>query len=206
MDKINSPNELNAIRQAIIAQRDPDKTCITICTGTGCLAYGTQKMVDSFRAEIDKRNLTGTVDLRTSGCHGFCERGPIVVIYPERIFYQRVGLDDAPEILDKTIEEGEIIERLLYVDPVSDKRIVHENEVPFYQKQERLLLNQNPEIDPRSLEDYLALGGYSALAKVLSSMKSQQVIDEIIASKLRGRGGGGFPCGWKWSFVRAIRR
>jgi NADH-quinone oxidoreductase subunit F len=202
MNKLKSPKELSALRQSIVRQRDPDKTCITICAGTGCLAYGTQKLIDSFREEIDKRDLTDAVDLRSSGCHGFCERGPIVVIFPQKIFYQRVGLDDAAEIIDKTIEEGEIIERLLYVDPVNMERIVHENEVPFYQKQNRLLLNLNQEIDPKSLEDYLAVGGYGALAKVLETMQPQAVIDEIIEANLRGRGGGGFPAGWKWDSTR----
>jgi len=202
MDKITSPDKLKALQAAIAAKRDPDKTCITICAGTGCLAYGTQKLIDSFAEEIRKRDLEDTVDLRTSGCHGFCERGPIVVIYPKKIFYSRVGLDDAAEILDKTVLNGEIIERLLYQEPLTGEKVTLEDQVSFYGKQMRLLLARNPEIDPRSFDDYLAIGGYSALAKALYAMKPEAVIQEIIDANLRGRGGGGFPAGWKWDATR----
>ncbi|MFH2130617.1 MAG: NADH-quinone oxidoreductase subunit NuoF [bacterium] len=202
MEKITSPEQLKALQDSIVAKRDPDKTCITICAGTGCLAYGTQKLIDSFREEIGKRDLDDVVDLRTSGCHGFCERGPIVVINPRKIFYQKVGLDDAAEILEKTVCEGEIIDRLLYVEPLTGEKVTCEDEVSFYSKQMRLLLAQNPEIDPKNMDDYMANGGYRALAKALSSMAPEAVIQEIIDANLRGRGGGGFPAGWKWDATR----
>ncbi|MBU2644141.1 NADH-quinone oxidoreductase subunit NuoF [bacterium] len=202
MEKITSPDQLKALQDSIVAKRDPDKTCITICAGTGCLAYGTQQLIDSFREEIGKRDLEDVVDLRTSGCHGFCERGPIVVINPRKIFYQKVGLDDAAEILEKTVCEGEIIDRLLYVEPLTGEKVTCEDEVSFYKKQMRLLLAQNPEIDPKNMEDYMANGGYRALAKALSTMAPEAVIQEIIDANLRGRGGGGFPAGWKWDATR----
>jgi len=205
MNKIKSSNELKTLQESISGQRDPDKSCITICAGTGCLAYGTQKLVDSFNEEIEKQNLRDKVEIRTSGCHGFCERGPLMVIGNRKIFYQRVGLDDAPEILKQTILSDEVIDRMLYVEPANGEKIVNEGDVQFYKKQNRILLGRNEQIDPKSIEDYLAIGGYSSLAKVLSQMTPQGVIDQVIEANLRGRGGGGFPAGWKWESTAKAR-
>ncbi len=201
MSKIKSFDELKNVQKRFKAGRDPKKPSVTICGGTGCLAYGTQKLIDSFREELAKRNLTDKIDFRTSGCHGFCERGPMVVVGPENIFYQRVGLGDAAEIIDKTLLKGEVIDRLLYVDPATGEKIVHEEEVPFYKKQTRLVFGLNFKIDPEKLEDYLAIDGYSALGKALT-MKPEEIIQEVIKANLRGRGGGGFPAGWKWDETR----
>ena len=198
MGLIGSPEALELLRKKIENGINPDKPCITVCAGTGCLAYGTQQLIDSFKMEIEKKGLQDKVDLRTTGCHGFCERGPLVIINPKKIFYQRVGLDAASEIIEKTILNDEVIENLLYEDPSTGEKIVLENEVPFYKKQNRLLLGMNGKIDPRSLDDYLAIGGYSALGKVLKDIQPQKVIEKIIKADLRGRGGGGFPTGWKW--------
>ncbi len=203
--KIESPEELKSLQEEIKKSLDPDKPCIAICAGTGCLAYGTQKLVDGFRAELEKQNLQDKINIRTTGCHGFCERGPMIVIHPKKIFYQRIGLDDAAEIIEKTILNGEIIDRLLYVDPVSGEKIVYENEVPFYKKQMRLVFGMNGHIEPTSLDDYLGIGGYAALAKALGTMEPQAVIDEVIQANLRGRGGGGFPAGWKWDSTRKAK-
>ena len=201
MSKIKSFDELKNVQKRFKAGRDPKKPSVTICGGTGCLAYGTQKLIDSFREELAKRNLTDKIDFRTSGCHGFCERGPMVVVGPENIFYQRVGLGDAAEIIDKTLLKGEVIDRLLYVDPATGEKIVHEEEVPFYKKQTRLVFGLNFKIDPQKLEDYLAIDGYSALGKALT-MKPEEIIRQVIKANLRGRGGGGFPAGWKWDETR----
>jgi NADH-quinone oxidoreductase subunit F len=154
------------------------------------------------RAEIENRGLGDRVLLRITGCHGFCERGPLMVIHPQKILYQRVQVEDVEDIIQKTILEGQVVDRLLYTDPVSKEKIVCENEVPFYKRQMRLVLGANGHIDPTSIEDYLALGGYAALGKAIGGMQPQQIIDEIIKSGLRGRGGGGFPAGWKWDAVR----
>ena len=202
MNKIKSPDELLKLQEKIRASRDPNKPCVTICAGTGCLAYGTQKLINNFKAEIEKRNLTGTVDVRTSGCHGFCERGPLVVVNPKGIFYQRVKIDDASEIIEKTVLNGELLDRLLYTDAQTGAKVTYEHEVPFYKKQRRIVFGMNGQIDPKSLEDYLAIGGYSALAKVLRGMQPEAVIQEVIKANLRGRGGGGFPTGWKWDATR----
>jgi len=202
MKKVKTAQELKNLQEEIKNSRDPEKPCITICAGTGCLTYGSQKLVDNFRAEIEKQNLKGKVEVRASGCHGFCERGPLVVINPQNIFYQRVGLDDAEEIIKETVLNGQIIDRLLYVDPVTQEKILHEDEIPFYKRQMRLVFGMNGNIDPNSLEDYLAIGGYSALIKVLNGMEPEAVIEEIKTAGLRGRGGGGFSMGLKWEATR----
>jgi NADH-quinone oxidoreductase subunit F len=205
MKKIKSAKELANLQDSLRKARDPKKPCIVICAGTGCLAYGTQKLIDNFRAEIAKQKLEGKIDVRTSGCHGFCERGPLVVIHPQGIFYQRVKLDDAAEIIAKTVLKDEIIDRLVYRDPATKEKILHEHDVPFYKKQTRLIFGMNGQIDPTSIDDYLAIGGYSALAKALAGMKPEGVVEEIIKANLRGRGGGGFPTGWKWDSTRKAK-
>ena len=168
MTKINSPAELTEFRKGIVSQRDPKKPCIAVCTGTGCLALGASKVVDALRKEIKKQGLeTAVVDLRETGCPGFCERGPVIVIYPEEICYLQVQPGDAEEIVSQTIRAGKVIDRLLYVDPTTGEKAVHESEIPFYKNQMRLLIGNNIKIDPKSIDDYLAVGGYSALSKAL---------------------------------------
>jgi NADH-quinone oxidoreductase subunit F len=142
------------------------------------------------------------VRLCVTGCHGFCEQGPVIIIEPGNIFYCRVLPEDAFEIVSQTLVQGEIIERLLYTDPVSGNRIQTESEIPFYQAQDRQLLSRNLMVDPCSIEDYIVAGGYSALTRVLNGMAPDEVIEEVRSSGLRGRGGGGFPTGRKWSECR----
>jgi len=202
--KLKSPTELEALRQTIISQRDPRKIVVTICNGTGCHAHGCVAVTDAFRREVKKQKLTDKVDIRATGCHGFCERGPLVVIKPEDILYQRVRVKDVPEILTETIGKGSTIERLLYTDRESGSKLAHENDVPFYKLQKRLVFGNNGAIDPTSIEDYLAVGGYAALVKALK-MKPEVIIDEVKKSGLRGRGGGGFPTGNKWESTRNAR-
>ncbi|MCK4534657.1 MAG: NAD(P)H-dependent oxidoreductase subunit E, partial [Syntrophobacterales bacterium] len=203
--KIKSSEEFKALQEQIRNSRDPEKPCITICAGTGCIAYGAQKLVDRFKAEIEKEGLQKKIDIRSTGCHGFCEQGPVVVIHPKKIFYRRVGLDDAAEIIQKTVLNGEVLDRLLYTDPISGEKITYEDDVPFYKKQMRLVFGMNGQIDPTSLEDYLAIGGYSALDKALKGMGPEAVIEEVKKANLRGRGGGGFPAGWKWDSTRKAK-
>jgi NADH-quinone oxidoreductase subunit F len=205
MNKIRTPKELEDLRKSIIERRDPDKPCIAICAGTGCLAYGCLDLVAAFRNEVEKRNLQEKVDVRATGCPGFCERGALLTIYPQGIFYQRVKIEDIPEIISQTILKGEIIDRLLYVDPNTGEKFVHEEDLPFYKKQQRLLLSNNNKIDPTSINDYLAIGGYAALSKALHDMSPQRIIKEIKQSGLRGRGGGGFPTGVKWESCRKAK-
>lgn len=202
MARLKSPVELEKFRKAILAQRDQNKPCITICSGTGCHAYASEKVSIAFEEEIEKQGLEGKVDLRRTGCHGFCEKGPLVVIYPEEICYLQVKPEDASEIISQTIMKNEVVDRLLYTDPVSGEKVVHESEIPFYKNQTRLVFGNNSRIDPRNIDDYIALGGYSALAKALFEMTPEGIIEEVKKANLRGRGGGGFPAGRKWEECR----
>jgi NADH:ubiquinone oxidoreductase subunit F (NADH-binding)/(2Fe-2S) ferredoxin/Pyruvate/2-oxoacid:ferredoxin oxidoreductase delta subunit len=204
MAKINA-TKLEEIRAKLVEAREQDKTFITVCGGTGCHAYGCLKVADAFRQEIQARNLQDQVALRLTGCHGFCERGPIVVIQPEGIFYQRIQLDDIPEVITETVLQKKVIPRLLYVDPKSKKEIVLEKDVPFYKKQKRIIFENNGFLDPTDLQNYIALDGYKSLSKALFEMTSEEVIEEIKSSGLRGRGGGGFPTGKKWEICRQVR-
>jgi len=199
--KLNSPQELDNFRKEIIAKRDSTKLCVTICSGTGCHAYGSEDVYESFATEIQKAGLKEKVDIRRTGCHGFCERGTIVVIFPEEICYLRVQPGDVPEIVSETLVEGKVIDRLLYEDGDGQK-IVHEGDIPFYKHQSRIVFGNNRFIDPKNIEDYIALGGYSALAKILSGITPEAVLEEVKKANLRGRGGGGFPAGVKWETTR----
>ncbi|MCK5513665.1 MAG: NADH-quinone oxidoreductase subunit NuoF [Deltaproteobacteria bacterium] len=202
MSKLTSTADLENLRQTLLKKRDPDQPCITICAGTGCQAYGCDKVTDAFKQEIKKKKLGRKVAIRTTGCHGFCERGPLVVIYPKKIFYQRVAVEDVSEVISETIIKGNLVERLLYVDPDTKEKIVYEDDVPFYKKQKRLIFGHNGVIDPTSIDDYFAAGGYAALAKVLNGISPEEVIETIKKANLRGRGGGGFPAGVKWESCR----
>jgi NADH-quinone oxidoreductase subunit F len=203
MPLINSAAELEQFRQGILSKRDPNKPCITLCSGSACLASGSGEVVASLEQEIEKQGLRDQVDIRRTGCHGFCERGPIIVTHPEEIGYFQIEPKDVPEIISQTVKEKQIIDHLLYVDPSTNEKIIHESEIPFYRNQERLVLGSNGSIDPKSIDDYLAIGGYSALAKALTGMASEQVLEQVKKSNLRGRGGGGFPTGVKWEGARS---
>jgi NADH-quinone oxidoreductase subunit F len=200
LSKLASATELERLRKSIVDQKDTGKTTITICGGTGCLAFGSDKLTSAFKAELKKQK--STAEIKLTGCPGFCERGPLVVIQPEGIFYQRVQVDDVPDIVSKTVSQGKVINKLLYTDTATGEKVIQESEVPFYTKQKRLILGNNSLIDPTSIEDYIALGGYSALGKALSRMSPEQIIDEVKKSGLRGRGGAGFPTGSKWQSCR----
>ena len=203
--KLKSRDDLEKLRKSIISKRDPNKPCISICSGTGCRASGSEKVTEAFRNELKKRKLEDKVDIRTTGCHGFCERGPIIVIYPSGIFYQKVKPEDVKEIISETIINDRVVDRLLYVDPASGKKITYEKDIPFYKKQMRILFGNNGLIDPTKIEEYIGVGGYSALGKVLYEMQPGDVIEIVKKSGLRGRGGAGFPTGLKWEFCRKAK-
>jgi NADH-quinone oxidoreductase subunit F len=200
--KLGSAAELNNLRQSLLSKRDPNRTCVSVCGGTGCRASGAEAVVDAFLDEIERRELQISVELKETGCHGFCERGPVVVIRPKRIFYQQVKPEDIPEIVSETVLKGKVIDRLLYVDPATGEKITYEPDVPFYKRQTRTIFGANGEIDPTNIEDYIAAGGYSALSKALFKMSPEEIIEEVKKSGLRGRGGGGFPTGRKWQSCR----
>jgi NADP-reducing hydrogenase subunit HndC len=202
MPLLKSPAEFEELKADILSKRDPKKRTITLCSGSACHATGSKLVAASIEEEIKKQGLSDEVEIRKTGCHGFCERGPIIVIQPDEICYLQIKPEDVPEIISETIKGNKVIERLLYTDPATDEEIIHESEIPFYKNQQRLLFGNNIKIDPKSIEDYLALGGYSALVKVLFQMTPEQVLEEIKKSNLRGRGGGGFPAGIKWEGSR----
>jgi NADP-reducing hydrogenase subunit HndC len=197
MARINSFAELEKLRQEIKGKRDPSKPCITLCSGTACYASASESVNEALERELDRQGLKNEIGLRRTGCHGFCEQGPLVVIYPEETCYTKVKPEDAAEIV-QGVKEKKVIERLLYSDPVTGEKIVRESEIPFYKNQHRLVFGPNRWIDPKSIEDYLYIDGYSALAKALSQMTSDQVLEEVKKPNFGGRGGGGFPAGKKW--------
>jgi len=149
--RLNSTTDLERFRQKILAQRDPNKPCVTICSGTGCHAYGSEKVYEAFVEEIQRNGLKEKVNIRRTGCHGFCERGTLVVIFPEEICYLRVRPEDAPEIVSTTLIENKIVDRLLYIGDDGNK-IVHERDIPFYKHQSRIVFGNNRLID-RPQED-----------------------------------------------------
>ena len=203
MPKIASLESLIVLRKQLAAQRGARPQQLVVSSGTCGEACGSLGVIEALREELAKQRLEQKVSLRVTGCHGFCEQEPLVVIEPGNVFYCRVSADDAGEIVSRTVARGEVIDRLLYTDPVSGEKVCKEADIPFYRAQDRVLLGQNEQVDPTSIEDYIAIGGYSALAKVLAELSPDLVIEEVKASGLRGRGGGGFPTGRKWESCRA---
>ena len=198
MEKLKSPLDLKKLREKIISNKDPNRLAVAACVSTGCEALGVQKVLQAFDEQIKKHDLEGKVDIKETGCLGFCEKGPRIVIYPEEIYYFQVTAEDVPEIVEKTLINKQIIEKLLYADPNTGKKARFLSEVPFYKYQNRLLLESNSKLDPKKIEDYLAIGGYKALEKALFHMTPEDIMQEVKISKLRGRGGGGFPTYIKW--------
>jgi NADP-reducing hydrogenase subunit HndC len=202
MPRINSAAELEALRKDILTRKDPAKPAIAICAGAGCHGLGNGGVIRAFAEEIEKQGLADAVDVRATGCHGLCEQGPNVVIYPEEIYYVKVTPADVPEIVKATVQGKKVVDRLVYADPISGEKAVHLNEIPFYKYQHRNLISHNTRIDPTSIDDYLGIGGYAALSKALFGMKPEDVLGEVKKANLRGRGGGGFPAGLKWETTR----
>ena len=202
MSRIDSPETLEKLRKDILSKRDPNSPCISICAGAGCVASGADEVIAAFKTEIEKEGLTAKVDTKGTGCPGFCERGPVVVIYPEEICYLQVKAEDVPEIIQQTIKENKVVDRLLFQDPVTGEKATRESDISFYKNQVRTVLCNNIKIDSKSIDDYLAIGGYSALSKALSEMTDVDVLEEVKKSNLRGRGGAGFPAGRKWEGSR----
>ena len=176
------------------------KRAIVVCAGTGCLATGAADILKAFEEEVVKQGLQDEVTVNKVGCFGFCSQGPFVKIYPDDILYRGVKASDAEEVITKTIKNNEIIERLLYVDPVTKEKVQKQSEMAFYKKQVKVALHGCGEINPEDINEALGKGAFQGLAKALK-MTPQEVIDEVLASGLRGRGGGGFPTGRKWQFA-----
>jgi len=201
MSVINNLTELDEYRKQIKKHQSKLKS-VAICSGTGCQALGSNGVLKAFKDEIKKRGLQDEVKVMDSGCHGFCERGPLVVIKPGGIFYQKVKPSDIESIVEKTIINGELVQKLLFVDPHDNIKYQKEEDIPFYKKQKRLIFGDNVKISPTSIDDYISIGGYSALQKVIEEYSPDEVIEIVTKSGLRGRGGGGFPTGKKWATCR----
>ncbi len=204
MVSIHTAQELDTWRESLTAKVDPDLPVITVCGGTGCRVYGSEKVWTAFQDELTNQKAKAKLnyDVKVTGCHGFCEKGPLVVIHPQGIMYTNVKVSDVAEIVGETIAKNTVIERLLYVDPQTNEEIECEQDVPFYKHQHRLILGLNGLLDPTRIEEYISQGGFNSLKKVLVSLSPEDVIEEMKKSGLRGRGGAGFPTGFKWELCR----
>ena len=174
---------------------------VLICGGTACCSGGADKLVEEFAANLESAGIKDTVQVVKTGCLGFCEQGPIVKILPQGTFYVQVKPEDVKEIVAEHLVKGRVVQRLCY-DPEQAKKLVSEANIPFYQKQYRIVLRNCGVIDPEKIDDYIARDGYKAIEKVLFEMTPEQVVDEMLKSGLRGRGGAGFPTGMKWKFAQ----
>jgi len=200
--RIKSPSHLEAFRQNILSGREAGGQAVKICCTTGCRAGGSLKIIDALKKELSEKGLEGKFEIKKTGCRGFCEKGPVMVVEPENLFYNQVTPEDVPDIVDRTLGNGQAVQRLLYTDPETGKKIRLEKDIPFFGKQVRRVLANCGRIDPTRIEDYIAAGGYRALAKALEKMRPDEVIEEVTSAGLRGRGGAGFPTGVKWKFTR----
>jgi NADH:ubiquinone oxidoreductase subunit F (NADH-binding)/(2Fe-2S) ferredoxin/Pyruvate/2-oxoacid:ferredoxin oxidoreductase delta subunit len=204
MPKFESIDHLREYRRQLIAKRDPRQLQVMVCAGPGCLPMGSDEVAAAFREELDKNGLAGKVLLKECGCHGLCAGAVRVLIRPQEITYQHVTPEDVPEIVEKTLKEGQVVDRLIHEDPATHEKAACKGDISFYRGQMPIVLRKLDIIDPASLDDYLALGGYRALRKALTEMSPDDVIDAIDQSGLRGRGGGGFPTGRKWRICHEV--
>ena len=206
MTKINSVADLEAKSAACTKcledklKGQDDKRHIVLCGGTGCLSSNSKEIMEKFNEVLAAKGLTDKATVNQVGCFGFCSQGPFVKIYPEDTLYRMVSIDDVEEIIDTDIVGGQIVERLLYVDPASQEKITKQEDITFYKKQRRVALHGCGVINPEDIDEAIGMGAFQGLKKALS-MTQQEVIDEVLASGLRGRGGGGFPTGRKWQFA-----
>ncbi|MBN1635773.1 MAG: 4Fe-4S binding protein [Deltaproteobacteria bacterium] len=205
MQAITSIQALDAYREKIRSKQKQDLPSVLVCFGTGCLANGARDVAEAFKQEITAQGLKIDLDVgfKTTGCHGYCENGPLVALRPRDILYLKVKPEDVAEIVEKSIKNEELVERLLYKDIKTQDVIAQYKAIPFYKHQKRIALKNIGNIDPTSIDDYILQGGYSALTKALG-MDPDEIIAEIEASGLRGRGGGGFPTGRKWRSCKAV--
>ncbi len=200
LDDLKQKIELETSKRAAESQ-----SVLIVSAGTCGQARGSLKVIDALEKEIHKRNLEDRVAVKITGCHGFCEAEPNIIIQPNNLFYQNVEPKDAEAIIEETILNGQVIDRLLYREPGTEETTLAGPDIGFYKKQMRIVLGDNEHIEPIKINDYFAVGGYNAIAKVLQGMSPDEIIEEIKKSGLRGRGGAGFPTGNKWTFSRKAK-
>ena len=178
---------------------------VLVCGGTGCSSSGSAELIERFEEQIAKKGLDREVKVVRTGCFGLCEAGPVVIVYPEGTFYSRIRPDDVDEIVSEHLLKGRVVQHLVYKEKADEEQHVTLDNIDFYRPQMRLALRNCGVIDPENIDEYIAFDGYKALAKVLTEMTPEQVIDEVLKSGLRGRGGAGFPTGKKWQFAAASK-
>ncbi|MBN2489436.1 MAG: FAD-dependent oxidoreductase [Planctomycetes bacterium] len=200
MSRLSSLSELDELRRVLASAANPDQPRIVVCAGTACHASGAGNLVRAAKQHILDHGLVGKVALRVTGCHGFCEMGPFVLTEPQLAFYAQVKEEDIPRVIAATLA-GKYVDDLLYRDPDSGKVYYRRDDIPFFKHQKRDLLGLNQRIDPIRIHDYIAEGGYASLAQVLARRDPAWVVQEVLRSGLRGRGGGGFPTGRKWALL-----
>ena len=204
MQKLKSIHELKEMRLCLEASESGRKS-ISVCASGSCgIASGAEPVLKALRNELAARGLDHTIDIKSTGCHGFCEQEPTVLIAPEQIFYTKVAARDAKEIVDSLVKNSKPVERLLYKDE-SQQPLVHEQDIPFFAHQQRNLFGHNWKINPREIRDYIQIGGYCALAHVLADYSPEKVVEAVKQAGLRGRGGAGFPTAIKWQAMRGSR-
>ncbi|MBL7082715.1 MAG: NADH-quinone oxidoreductase subunit NuoF [Candidatus Aminicenantes bacterium] len=206
INKMKSTEDLRqAIQNQIQARKSEKRAVCTVSAGTCGQARGSLKVIESLKKSIKKRNLENKVTIKVTGCHGFCEAEPNIIIHPHNIFYQNIQPEDAEDIISQTIINNKVMDHLLYSDPISGKTVLEEKDISFYKKQKRSVLGDNAFIDPTEINDFLSIAGYSSLAKVLNGNGPEEIIETVKQSGLRGRGGAGFPTGYKWEFARKAK-
>lgn len=201
MEKLLSIGQLEFYRNKLLSRRNAQKTVVYICM-TGCRAHGATEVFAAMETALSDAGMAEEVEVRATGCHGLCAKAPIVAIEPLDIQYQEVQPEDAADIVNLTIKRNQLVERLAHLDLATGKLFYHRSQIPFYRKQERRVLANCGRIDPQRIEHYIEKGGYEALAKMLQKMTPEGVIEEVLAARLAGRGGAGFPAGLKWRFAR----
>ncbi len=200
--RLNNHEELELVREDLLKHRNSGTKSVCVCVGPGCAAKGANRLYELFCEAVRQSDSKVKVEAKSVGCHGLCECGPIILIQPGDIFYQRVEEPDVAEIFRETVLSDRIVERLLHEDPSTGEKARSPDEIPFYKAQNRIALAYNGLIDPANIEDYIAAGGYTALPKALTTMTSEEIIAEVELAGLRGRGGGGFPTARKWRSCR----
>jgi NADH-quinone oxidoreductase subunit F len=200
MSRLSSINDLRKLRKVLFNNTNNKKPCLVVCDGTACKATGSNEIIGTIKRYIIEKGLTGRLSLRITGCHGYCEMGPFILTEPQKALYVKVKTDDIPRIIEALLL-NEYVYDLLYTDPHTGERYYRQEDIPFYKNQQRTILRLNQEIDPVRIYDYIVQGGYRALESVLLKQNRKWVIDEVIKSGLRGRGGAGFPTGFKWELL-----